>query len=147
MASPPGVAGRCSMPTASAWTRYWRRFASCTHAAASGGSRHRCWKNWPLKVGHFRAGSPVSNFVWRITMNVNYTAEELAFRDEVRAFLESELPADIAAKTRLGKHLSKEDHQRWQQILVRRGWYAPGWPVELGGTTWGPVEKHIFDEE
>ena len=49
-------------------------------------------------------------------------------RDEVRAFLNSELPADIAAKTRLGKHLSKEDHQRWQQILVKRGWYAPGWP-------------------
>ncbi len=80
-------------------------------------------------------------------MNVNFTAEELAFRDEVRAFLESELPADIAAKVKLGKHLSKEDHQRWQQILVKRGWYAPGWPVELGGTTWGPVEKHIFDEE
>ena len=80
-------------------------------------------------------------------MNVNYTAEELAFRDEVRAFLKSELPADIAAKVKLGKHLSKEDHQRWQQILVKRGWYAPGWPVELGGTTWGPVEKHIFDEE
>jgi len=80
-------------------------------------------------------------------MNVNFTPEELAFRDEVRAFLESELPADIAAKVKLGKHLSKEDHQRWQQILVKRGWYAPGWPVELGGTTWGPVEKHIFDEE
>ena len=80
-------------------------------------------------------------------MNVNFTPEELAFRDEVRAFLESELPADIAAKVKLGKHMSKEDHQRWQQILVKRGWYAPGWPVELGGTTWGPVEKHIFDEE
>ncbi len=80
-------------------------------------------------------------------MNVNYTAEELAFRDEVRAFLKSELPADIAAKVKLGKHMSKADHERWQQILVKRGWYAPGWPVELGGTTWGPVEKHIFDEE
>ena len=59
-------------------------------------------------------------------MNVNYTAEELAFRDEVRAFLKSELPADIAAKVKLDKHMSKEDHQRWQQILVKRGWYAPG---------------------
>lgn len=80
-------------------------------------------------------------------MNVNYTTEELAFRDEVRAFLESELPTDIAQKVKLGKHLSKEDHQRWQKILSKRGWYAPGWPVEFGGTTWGPVEKHIFDEE
>ena len=50
-------------------------------------------------------------------MNVNYTAEELAFRDEVRAFLTNELPADIAAKVKLGKHMSKEDHERWQQIL------------------------------
>ena len=80
-------------------------------------------------------------------MNVNYTAEELAFRDEVRAFLSAELPTDIAQKVKLGKHLSKEDHQRWQKILSKRGWYAPGWPVEFGGTTWGPVEKHIFDEE
>ncbi len=80
-------------------------------------------------------------------MNVNYTAEELAFRDEVRAFLSAELPADIAQKVKLGKHMSKEDHQRWQKILSKRGWYAPGWPVEFGGTTWGPVEKHIFDEE
>ena len=80
-------------------------------------------------------------------MNVNYTAEELAFRDEVREFLSNELPADIAQKVKLGKHLSKEDHQRWQKILNNRGWYAPGWPVEFGGTTWGAVEKHIFDEE
>ncbi|MEO4046928.1 acyl-CoA dehydrogenase family protein [Pseudomonas sp. CAU 1711] len=80
-------------------------------------------------------------------MNINYSAEELAFRDEVRAFLAAELPADIAAKVRLAKHLSKQDHQRWQKILSARGWYAPGWPVAYGGTNWGAVEKHIFDEE
>lgn len=80
-------------------------------------------------------------------MNINYTTEELAFRAEVRAFLAEQLPADIAAKVKLGKHLSKQDHQRWQKILAAKGWYAPGWPVELGGTDWGAVEKHIFDEE
>ncbi|MCY1338505.1 putative acyl-CoA dehydrogenase FadE17 [compost metagenome] len=80
-------------------------------------------------------------------MNIDYTAEELAFRDEVRAFLAAELPGDIASKVKLGKHLSKQDHQRWQKILTAKGWYAPGWPVEFGGTTWGAVEKHIFDEE
>jgi len=80
-------------------------------------------------------------------MNVNYTAEELAFRDEVRAFLSAELPRDISQKVKLGKHLSKEDHQRWQKILSKKGWYALNWPVEYGGTGWSPVEKHIFDEE
>ncbi|PAU84405.1 pimeloyl-CoA dehydrogenase large subunit [Pseudomonas sp. WN033] len=80
-------------------------------------------------------------------MEIHFSPEQLAFRDEVREFLKQELPADIAAKVKLGKHLSKEDHQRWQKILSNKGWYAPGWPVEHGGTTWGPIEKHIFDEE
>ncbi|MEH6388597.1 MULTISPECIES: acyl-CoA dehydrogenase family protein [Pseudomonas] len=80
-------------------------------------------------------------------MDIHYSSEQLAFRDEVREFLTNELPADIASKVKLGKHLSKEDHQRWQKILSAKGWYAPGWPVEHGGTTWGAVEKHIFDEE
>jgi alkylation response protein AidB-like acyl-CoA dehydrogenase len=66
-------------------------------------------------------------------MNLNYTAEELAFRDEVRAFLEEKLPADIAAKVKGFRHLSKEDHQRWQKILTEQGWYATHWPEEYGG--------------
>ncbi|WP_163649277.1 acyl-CoA dehydrogenase family protein [Modicisalibacter sp. 'Wilcox'] len=80
-------------------------------------------------------------------MNIHYSNEELAFRDEVRAFLEAELPDDIAAKVRLGKKLAKADHQRWQAILNRRGWYAANWPVEYGGTGWSVVEKYIFEEE
>ncbi|WP_302140650.1 acyl-CoA dehydrogenase family protein [Halomonas alkalicola] len=80
-------------------------------------------------------------------MNIHFSEQELAFRDEVRAFLEAELPADIAAKVRLGKKLAKQDHQRWQAILYRRGWYAANWPVEHGGTGWSVVEKHIFEEE
>ncbi|MCM2319647.1 MAG: acyl-CoA dehydrogenase family protein [Pseudomonas sp.] len=80
-------------------------------------------------------------------MDINYSAEELAFRDQVREFLRAELPADIAARVRLGKHLSKADHQRWQRILNTRGWYAANWPVEFGGTGWSVVEKHIFEEE
>ncbi|MFT6616443.1 MAG: alkylation response protein AidB-like acyl-CoA dehydrogenase [Halopseudomonas sp.] len=80
-------------------------------------------------------------------MEIHYTPEELAFRDEVREFLKTELPDDIAAKVKNGKNVSKDDHNRWQKILSKRGWYAPGWPVEHGGTTWGPSEKHIFDEE
>ncbi|QTP56560.1 pimeloyl-CoA dehydrogenase large subunit [Billgrantia sulfidoxydans] len=80
-------------------------------------------------------------------MNIHFTEQELAFREEVRAFLKAELPADIAAKVRLGKKLTKQDHQRWQAILHRRGWYAANWPLEHGGTGWGVVEKHLFEEE
>jgi hypothetical protein len=55
-------------------------------------------------------------------MDLKYTREEEAFRAEVRAFFEDELPADIRAKTRLGKRLRKDDMTRWQEILHRRGW-------------------------
>ncbi|MBS7663570.1 acyl-CoA dehydrogenase family protein [Pseudomonas lalucatii] len=80
-------------------------------------------------------------------MDINYTPAELEFREEVRAFVCTALPDDIAAKVRLGKHLSKDDHLRWQRILAKRCWYAANWPVEHGGTGWSVVQKHIFEEE
>ncbi|MFC6671480.1 acyl-CoA dehydrogenase family protein [Marinobacterium aestuariivivens] len=79
-------------------------------------------------------------------MNIRYSADELAFRDEVRAFLREALPADIADSVRLGRRLRKEDHQRWQRILAKKGWYAANWPIEHGGTGWSLVQKHIFEE-
>ena len=80
-------------------------------------------------------------------MDIHFTPDELAFRDEVRAFLEAKLPQDIATKVRLGKHLNKGDHQRWQRVLTEQGWYATHWPEEYGGTGWNAVQKHIFEEE
>ncbi len=80
-------------------------------------------------------------------MNMNYTVEELAFRDEVRRFLDDKLPADIAAKVKRGRRMTKEDHERWQQILSKQGWYATHWPEEYGGVKWTAVQKHIWDEE
>jgi len=80
-------------------------------------------------------------------MDIHYTPEERAFREEVRAFLRDKLPASLAAKVRLGKRQSKADICGWMNTLNERGWYAHGWPVELGGTGWSVVQKHIFDEE
>lgn len=80
-------------------------------------------------------------------MDIHFTADELAFREEVRSFLRKELPADLAAKVKLGKHLSKADNVGWMRTLNARGWYAPMWPVSLGGAGWSVVQKHIFDEE
>ncbi|MNM70598.1 Acyl-CoA dehydrogenase [compost metagenome] len=80
-------------------------------------------------------------------MDIHFTPDELAFRDEVRAFLRDKLPADLAAKVKLGKRLSKDDHAGWMRVLNERGWYAALWPVEHGGTGWSVVQKHIFDEE
>jgi alkylation response protein AidB-like acyl-CoA dehydrogenase len=80
-------------------------------------------------------------------MDINYTAEERAFRDEVRTFLNEKLPKDISSKVKEHKRLGKEDTIRWQKILNEQGWLALHWPKEYGGTGWSPIQKHIFEEE
>ncbi|MFS2027727.1 acyl-CoA dehydrogenase family protein [Massilia sp. CT11-137] len=80
-------------------------------------------------------------------MDLTYTGDDLAFRDQVRAFLAAELPADLRHKVANHLRLHKDDYVRWHRILARRGWAAPGWPREYGGPGWTPVQRHIFEEE
>ncbi|MFZ4759316.1 MAG: acyl-CoA dehydrogenase family protein [Burkholderiaceae bacterium] len=80
-------------------------------------------------------------------MDLNYSPEELAFRDEVRGWLESNLPADLRAKTAAGDHLNKDDLLRWHKILAKQGWVAPAWPEEWGGPGWDVTQRYIFEEE
>jgi alkylation response protein AidB-like acyl-CoA dehydrogenase len=80
-------------------------------------------------------------------MDLNYSQDELAFRDEVRAWLEANLPQDLRDKMASYAHLSKDDLVRWHKILARQGWVAPSWPREWGGTGWNVVQRYIFEEE
>jgi alkylation response protein AidB-like acyl-CoA dehydrogenase len=80
-------------------------------------------------------------------MDLNYSAEELAFRDEVRGWLRASLPQDLREKAENYQHLSKDDLMRWHRILAKKGWVAPAWPKEWGGTGWNVVQRYIFDEE
>jgi alkylation response protein AidB-like acyl-CoA dehydrogenase len=80
-------------------------------------------------------------------MDLNFTADELAFREEVRNFLDAKLPADIGQKVKNGLPPGAQDYTRWQKTLYRQGWGAPHWPKQFGGTGWNPVQLHIFDEE
>lgn len=79
-------------------------------------------------------------------MELHYTKDELAFRDEVHRFVEDNLPADIRRSVQRTAHLEKRDYVEWQRILHRRGWGAPGWPQEYGGCAWSPTRRHIFEE-
>ena len=80
-------------------------------------------------------------------MDLSYSPEELAFRNEVRGWLAENLPADIRAKV-VGYHgLSKDDFIRWHKILAAKGWAVPHWPVEWGGTGWDITQRYIYDEE
>ncbi|HPG02726.1 MAG TPA: pimeloyl-CoA dehydrogenase large subunit [Beijerinckiaceae bacterium] len=80
-------------------------------------------------------------------MDLSFTPEEIAFRDEVRTFFKENLPKDIRDKLVAGMHASKEDMIRWTRILNKKGWAVPHWPVEYGGTGWTPVQQYIFLEE
>jgi alkylation response protein AidB-like acyl-CoA dehydrogenase len=79
-------------------------------------------------------------------MDLSFTAEELAFRDEVRAFIEANVPAEMRRKVLDGLEVSRDDTVRWQQILHRKGWGGPNWPKEFGGTGWDPVQQFISEE-
>jgi alkylation response protein AidB-like acyl-CoA dehydrogenase len=80
-------------------------------------------------------------------MDLNESAEEQAFRLEVRAFVRDQLPVEIRDKVLKFQHLEKSDYVTWHRILGARGWGAPTWPKEYGGTGWSGVQRVIFEQE
>jgi len=80
-------------------------------------------------------------------MRLEFTEEEQAFREEVRAFLKLQLPAQIREKVLNGWELSRADHVMWQRRLHDRGWGGMSWPIEFGGPGWNSVQLYIFEEE
>ncbi len=80
-------------------------------------------------------------------MDLNYSAEEIAFRDEVRGWLAENVPADLRQKVLDYEELGKADLVRWHKILAKKGWVAPTWPKEWGGTEWDATQRYIFEEE
>ncbi|MEP1445321.1 MAG: acyl-CoA dehydrogenase family protein [Paraglaciecola sp.] len=80
-------------------------------------------------------------------MNLDFSAEEKEFQQEVRQFLQQKLPKNISSKIKKGLHLLKEEYVQWQQTLYSQGWAGVNWPVEHGGTGWTSTQKYIFDNE
>ena len=80
-------------------------------------------------------------------MDLKESADEHAFRIEVREFVARELPAQTRDRVLGFKRVEREDYVRWQRLLNARGWGAPGWPVEQGGTGWSAMQRVIFEEE
>ncbi len=80
-------------------------------------------------------------------MDLNFTADELAFRAEIRQWVAEHLPKDISAKVHDALRLSKDDMQRWAKILGARGWLGWAWPKQFGGPGWSAVQRHLFEEE
>jgi alkylation response protein AidB-like acyl-CoA dehydrogenase len=80
-------------------------------------------------------------------MDLNYSPDEAAFRDEVRAWIGANLPNELRDKVLNYRELSKDDLLRWHKTLATKGWIAPHWPKEWGGTDWTVVQRYIFEEE
>src|SRR5262249_13148270 len=90
-----------------------------------------------------RLRNPLRNFA----MDLRFSADELAFRDEVRSFFTQNLPDSIRRKMVEGKKIGKDDIIAWQRILNKKGWAVPHWSKEWGGTGWSAVKQYIFLDE
>lgn len=82
-------------------------------------------------------------------MDLQLSADEIAFRDEVRAFLDTHLTDHLRAGTRATPTVFAEPDlgREWQRILHQQGWLGYHWPVEHGGTGWTPTQRYIFEKE
>jgi alkylation response protein AidB-like acyl-CoA dehydrogenase len=80
-------------------------------------------------------------------MDLSFTPQEEAFREEVRAWIGQAIPASIRDKADNGGHFSHEETMQWHRILYEKGWVAPHWPKEVGGTGWDAARRFIFSEE
>ena len=82
-------------------------------------------------------------------MNLELSPEEGAFRDEVRAFLDTALTPELraAGQRTTSVFTDKRYSIEWQRILHAKGWIAPSWPKEYGGTGWNEMQRYIFARE
>jgi alkylation response protein AidB-like acyl-CoA dehydrogenase len=82
-------------------------------------------------------------------MDLAFSSEELAFRDEVRAWIEQAYDADLRRQMSQSKngYLDKAGQIKWQKKLAEKGWAAPGWPAQYGGPTWTSSQHYIFNME
>ena len=82
-------------------------------------------------------------------MDMNFSPEDLAFREEVRAFLAENLPERLrdGARRTPGVFVEPDIGMEWHRTLAQKGWVAPHWPKEDGGTGWTPTQKFIFEKE
>ncbi|MEQ9518690.1 MAG: acyl-CoA dehydrogenase family protein [Parvibaculum sp.] len=82
-------------------------------------------------------------------MDLALKPEDAAFREEVRAFLDENLTAEMREGGRLTTSVFTEypDNIGWHKVLHQKGWVAPSWPKEYGGTGWTDMQKYIFSSE
>ena len=80
-------------------------------------------------------------------MDINFSKEDIAFRDEVRDWLANDYPKHVKEKTDSGITISKQDLVDFHKALSKKGWMGYNWPTEYGGTGWSASKLYIFNKE
>ncbi|MEM6704931.1 MAG: acyl-CoA dehydrogenase family protein [Acidobacteriota bacterium] len=80
-------------------------------------------------------------------MDMTFTAEDEAFRQEIRDFIETAMPPHIKTKADGSGDFTHEETVEWHRILADKGWAAPAWPEEHGGPGWDVTQRFIFTDE
>jgi alkylation response protein AidB-like acyl-CoA dehydrogenase len=80
-------------------------------------------------------------------MDLAFTPEQQNFREEVRKWIPRAMPADMRRKAEAGASFHQDEVMQWHRILFEKGWIAPHWPKEYGGTGWDVARRFIFQEE
>jgi alkylation response protein AidB-like acyl-CoA dehydrogenase len=80
-------------------------------------------------------------------MDMSFSAEQIAFREEVRAWIRSAMPPAIREKAEVDGNFEIKEIMQWHKTLYEKGWVAPHWPKQYGGPGWDATERFIFSEE
>jgi pimeloyl-CoA dehydrogenase large subunit len=80
-------------------------------------------------------------------MDLRFTPEENAFRDEMRTFFRENIPQEVRARLGQGRHVGKSEWVASQKVLNAHGLATPHWPVQYGGRGWSPIQLYIYNEE
>jgi len=79
-------------------------------------------------------------------MQYRLSPEDAAFVEEVASFITAELDPAMARRVKFGEPVPKAYLDEWTRTLNRKGWAAPNWPIEYGGTGWNMLRRHLFDQ-
>ncbi|WP_067817344.1 acyl-CoA dehydrogenase family protein [Nocardia inohanensis] len=80
-------------------------------------------------------------------MRLSLSPDEVKFRDDLREFYRTKIPAEIRERVKYGLELSKDDIVTTHRILNEHGLATPKWPVQWGGKDWTPMQRHIWEDE
>src|SRR5262247_4936761 len=80
-------------------------------------------------------------------MDLSFSPEHLAFREQVREFIRTAMPPHLAEKAAIDGNFTHHEVMEWHKILYKKGWIAPHWPVEVGGPGLDVTQRFILVEE